>query len=66
MQLFELVGLGHHKKVVIEEGITGDILIECDEEMMETELNIKSKTDRLTLLRIIEGKGDSELYSLQD
>lgn len=66
VKLFELAGLGQYTDVVVDEGITGDILIECDEPMLENEMAIKSNRDRLNLLLIIEGKADTHLYTLQD
>ena len=61
-----LAGLGQYGEMVGTEGVSGDILAECNEEILSTELAIKSKIHRLKLLRIIEGKASMDLYQLLD
>ena len=49
------MGLSEYKDIFIKEGITGGLLSEFDEEILETELNIKSRIHRKKLMRIIQG-----------
>ena len=48
------MGLSQYKEQFIKEGITGSLLSELDEEILETELNVKSQLHRLKLMRIIQ------------
>ena len=48
------MGLSKYKEQFIKEGITGSLLSELDEEILETELNVKSRLHRLKLMRIIQ------------
>ena len=59
-------GLGQYAGTVEAESVSGDILVECSEEILEKEMGIKSKLHRLKLLRVIEGKASIELYKLVD
>ena len=64
--MLNLAGLGKYSETVEEESVSGDILVECSEEILEKEMGIKSKLHRLKLLRVIEGKASQELYKLVD
>lgn len=64
--MLHLAGLGQYTDAIETENVSGDILVECTEEILEKEMEIKSKLHRLKLLRIIEGKGSLELYKLVD
>ena len=64
--MLKLAGLSQYMKTIITENISGDILIECNEMILEEELGIKSKLHRLKLLKLIGGKGPIEMYKLVD
>ena len=50
------MGLSKYKEQFIKERITGSLLSELDEEILETELNIKSRIHRIRLMKIMEGR----------
>ena len=56
IQVLDIIGLSEYKDVFIKEGITGSLLSELNEEILETELNIKSQIHRMKLMRIMEGR----------
>ena len=64
--MLERAGLGQYAGTIQSEGVSGDILVECNEDILEKEMHIKSKLHRLKLLRVIEGKASLELYKLVD
>ena len=47
-QFLEEIGLGHHVATFIEEDISGDMLLEPEEEMLE-ELEVTSPIERLKI-----------------
>ena len=47
-QFLEEISLGHHVAKFTEEDISGDILLEADQEMLE-ELGVTSPTERLKI-----------------
>ena len=54
VQLLAEVGV-EDLHLVSQESITGDILVELNEEELETELGIKKKIHRLKVMKIING-----------
>ena len=50
------MGLSEYKEHFIKEGITGSLLSDFDEEILETELNIKSRIHRIKLMRVMDGR----------
>ena len=56
LQLLDKLGLSKYKHKFIEESITGSLLSEFDEEILETELGINSRIHRIKLMRIIDGR----------
>ena len=57
-QFLEGIGLGHHVTTFIEEGISGDVLFEPDQEMLE-ELGVTSAIERLKI-KVQGGAGEME------
>ena len=55
IQVLDIIGLSEYKDVFIKEGITGSLLSEFNEEILETKLNIKSQIHRIKFIRIMEG-----------
>lgn len=48
--------LSQYKDAFHKEQITGDILLECDNQILEVELKISSRLHRLRLMQVIDGK----------
>jgi len=48
--------LSQYKDAFQKEQITGDILLECDNQILEVELKISSRLHRLRLMQVIDGK----------
>ena len=55
IQLLDALHLGQYRKRFEDEVIAGDILADCDEAVLESELGINMKIHRLKLMKIIEG-----------
>lgn len=66
LRMVNLAGLGHYAETIEAEELSGDILVECNEEVLERDLGIKSKLHRVKFIRIIEGKASPDLYQLVD
>ena len=45
-----------YQKNFVKESIDGVILVECDEPILQHELGVSSKQDRIKLMRIISGQ----------
>ena len=56
IDLLEILGLTKYKNIFIHEEISGALMLELDEEILEVELGITSKLHRLKLLRVIDGR----------
>ena len=54
LQLLAEVGM-EDLQLVSHENLTGDILIELNEEELETELGIKKRIQRLKVMKVING-----------
>ena len=62
--MLQVAGLSEHTEIFNEEQVNGEVLLECDEEVMEQDLGIKSKSHRLKLLSIIKGMASADMYKL--
>lgn len=51
--------LTQYKECFLEESIDGEILVECDEALLEEELGIKNKLHRSRLMKVITGRHSS-------
>ena len=60
--LLNALGLSQYEKTFSEEGISGDILVECDDHVLEHDLGIKSRIHHIKLLTLILGKASVEMY----
>ena len=60
--MLEVVGLGAYAEIVKSECITGEILQEVDDGVLENELGIQSKLHRVKMRRLIDGKFPSHIY----
>jgi len=55
LSLLAALNMTQYKPTFSEEQVDGEILCECDEEVLRTELNISSLIHRKRLLAIING-----------
>ena len=56
MQMLERMNLQKYQGRFAEEGVDGAILMDIEENTLETELGITSKLDRVKLMKIIKGE----------
>ena len=56
LKLLRANGLKQYESSFLREEVTGELLLECDEHLLQNELGVTSKLHRLRLLRIISGK----------
>lgn len=56
IQLLEALGLPQYKKKFATERITGKLLLQCNDKMLEKELGVSNKVHRLQLMTVVEGK----------
>ena len=54
------MGMEQYRETFIKQQINGDILTDCDDDILQNELKITSRLHRIRLLRIISGQ-----YSVQ-
>lgn len=54
-ELIDVMGLGQYKKRFVEEHISGEILLECDEQILQEELGVQSRIHRIRLMKVITG-----------
>ncbi len=45
-----------HQQSFAENGIDGEILCECDEQLLEGELGVSRKIQRMKLMKVISGR----------
>lgn len=50
------MGLKSYHESFIEEQVNGEILSECDEEVLKNDLKVTSKLHRMRLLKVITGE----------
>jgi len=55
------MGMEQYRETFIKQQINGDILTDCDDDILKNELKITSRLHRIRLLRIISGQ-----YSVQE
>lgn len=58
--LLDAMHLAQYKDVFASEQITGEVLAELDEEILQNELGVSVKIHRIRLMKVINGK-----YSVQ-
>ena len=61
VRLLEAMGLDQYSETFRQQQINGDLLSDCDDELLRNELTISSRLHRMRLLRIISGQ-----YSVMD
>lgn len=58
LKLLKTIGLSQYEPAFVKEEITGELLLECDQDLIQTELGITSKLHQMKLMRIIQGQTD--------
>lgn len=56
LQMLDALHLSQYRARFQEEGVGGDILLDCDEATLENELGVNMKIHRLKLMQIIRGE----------
>ena len=54
--LLDAMNLSQYKEAFLQEQVSGEILLECDEDILEKELHISSRIHRIRLMKLIDGK----------
>jgi len=62
LNLLEAMDLGRYCEEFQREHITGEILAECNEEVLQQELGMVSKIHRIRLMKIISGQHTARSY----
>ena len=62
--MLELAGLGKYTKMFTVEEISGEVLLECDKGVLQSELGINSEVHLQMFLTLIEGKASQHIYKL--
>jgi len=60
IHLLDAMGLKQHHNFFMQERINGEILLECDDKILERELKITSRLHRVRLLKLISGHHSAE------
>lgn len=55
LQFLEKVGMSQYKEVFQTECLTGDILVECDEETLQEDLGVHSRIHLIKFKKLISG-----------
>ena len=53
--MIDAMGLSQYKNKFISERVSGEILLECDDQVLQDELGIQSKIHRIRLAKVISG-----------
>ena len=54
--------MGQYRNSFAQEGLSGDLLLECDEGILEHELGVSLKIHRIKLMKLITGKYSAEAF----
>ncbi|XP_064390464.1 uncharacterized protein LOC135338305 [Halichondria panicea] len=60
LKLLELMGLKAYQEAFMAERVNGEVLLECDEDVLLNELKVTSKLRRVRLLKVISGRHSAE------
>ena len=60
--LLDVTGLSQYRDIFTRETMTGDILLECNEDILKDELGIESKLHRIKLMKLINGHHSAQSY----
>ena len=54
-ELLDAMELGQYKEAFVRECVSGEILLECDNSILESDLGVASRLHRLRLMKVIDG-----------
>ena len=67
LNLLEAMGMEKYKDVFTKECVNGELLLECDDEILEQDLGIPLRLHRVRLMKIITGQHSArELLTGED
>lgn len=66
LALLDVMNLSQYKKSFEEEFINGELLAECDENILEKELGIHNILHRTRLMKLINGRHSAHYYFTDD
>ena len=52
----EAMGLGQYNSKILEEQLSGEILLECDDTILQEEVGMSSRIHRIRVMKIISGQ----------
>ena len=52
----DAMGLGQYRDKVLEEQLSGEILMECDETILQEEVGMTSRIHRIRVMKVITGQ----------
>jgi hypothetical protein len=55
-KLMELMSLGQYREKILSEHISGEILLECDDAILQEEIGVTSRIHRIRIMKIISGQ----------
>ena len=55
VKLFHMMGLKQYTETIAHEHITGDILLECTEDVLKSELHVDSRLHRIRVMKVADG-----------
>ena len=56
LMLLDAMDLSQYRENFQREHVTGEVLVECDENVLQQELGIASKIHRIRLMKIVNGQ----------
>ncbi len=66
VHMLDIAGLSQYKEIILAEQVSGEVMVDLDDAMLERDLGIKSKLHRVKFLTVIQGKAPDEAYKLID
>ena len=48
--------MGQYKEAFIKESVSGEILADCDDDILQSDLGVASRLHRLRLMKVVSGR----------
>ena len=58
----EAMSLGQYKDKILEEQLSGEILLECDDTILQDEVGMTSRIHRIRLMKVISGQHSAKTW----
>lgn len=55
-QLLDAMELGQYKDAFTRESVSGEILLECDHDILQSDLGVASRLHRVRLMKVVTGR----------